>query len=62
MPSKEQSKEIKSAAKRAVQFEHDCPELSPIMMKAFKCAVKQKCLNIAFDKFILNFIAHFRTS
>ncbi len=41
-PTKEQLDEVKAAAKREVQFDEDSPELSPAMMKAFKCSVSQR--------------------
>lgn len=42
VPSKEQLDEVKSAAERTIQFDEDCPELSPAMYKAFKCATAQR--------------------
>ena len=42
VPSKEQLDEVRSAAERAIQFDEDCPELSPSMYKAFKCATAQR--------------------
>ncbi len=41
-PTKEQLDEVKAAAKQEVQFDEDSPELSPAMMKAFKCSVAQR--------------------
>ena len=41
-PTKEQLEEVKSAAKREVQFDEDAPELSPAMFKAFQCSVSQR--------------------
>ncbi len=41
-PTKEQLDEVKAAAKREVQFDEDSPELSPAMLKAFKCSVTQR--------------------
>ncbi len=41
-PTKEQLEEVKAAAKREVQFDEDSPELSPAMVKAFKCSVTQR--------------------
>ncbi len=41
-PTKEQLEEVKAAAKRYIQFDKDSPELSPAMMKAFKCSVTQR--------------------
>lgn len=42
VPSKEQLDEVRSAAERAIQFDGDCPELSPAMYKAFECAAAQR--------------------
>ena len=42
VPSKEQLDEVRSAAERTIQFDEDCPELSPAMYKAFKCAASQR--------------------
>lgn len=42
MPSKEQLDEVRSATERVIQFDEDCPELSPSMYKAFKCAAAQR--------------------
>ena len=42
VPSKEQLDEVRSAAERAIQCDEDCPELSPSMYKAFKCAAAQR--------------------
>lgn len=41
-PTKEQLEEVKAAAKREIQFDEDSPELSPAMVKAFKCSVAQR--------------------
>ncbi len=41
-PAKEQLEEVKAAMKRGVQFDEDCPELSPAMYKAFQCATVQR--------------------
>lgn len=41
-PTKEQLEEVREAAKRAIQFDEDSPELSPAMYKAFKCSVAQR--------------------
>lgn len=41
-PTEEQLAEVREAAKREIQFDEDCPELSPAMYKAFKCAVVQR--------------------
>lgn len=41
VPSKEQLNEVRSATERVIQFDEDCPELSPAMYRAFKCATAQ---------------------
>lgn len=41
-PTKEQLDEVRAAAKREVRFDEEAPELSPAMLKAFKCAVAQR--------------------
>ena len=41
-PTQEQLEEVKAAAKREIQFDEDSPELSPAMLKAFKCSVAQR--------------------
>ena len=41
-PTEEQIHEIREAAKRPVVFDEDCPEMSPAMEKAFRCAVTQR--------------------
>lgn len=38
----EQLKEVEEAKKYPIEFDEDCEELSPAMMKAFKCAVVQR--------------------
>ncbi len=40
-PTPEQLEEVK-AAEREIQFDEDCPELSPAMYKAFRCSVAQR--------------------
>ena len=40
--TQEQLNEVKDAAKREIQFDEDSPELSPAMLKAFKCSVAQR--------------------
>jgi hypothetical protein len=40
--TEEQIREIEEAKKSPITFDEDCPELSPAMMKAFKCAVRQR--------------------
>lgn len=41
-PTPEQLKEVEDAKKSPIVFDEDCPELSPSMVKAFKCAVIQR--------------------
>ncbi len=38
----EQLKEVEDAKKSPINFDEDCEELSPAMMKAFKSAVVQR--------------------
>lgn len=42
VPTKAQLEEAKAAEKREIQFDEDCPELSPAMYKAFQCSVSQR--------------------
>ena len=41
-PTEEQLKEVEEAKKSPINFDEDCRELSPAMMKAFKSAVVQR--------------------
>ena len=41
-PAPERLKEVEEAQKYQIEFDEDCEELSPAMMKAFKCAVVQR--------------------
>lgn len=41
-PTYEQLKEVEEAKKHPIEFDEDCEELSPAMMRAFKCAVVQR--------------------
>ena len=41
-PTQEQLEAVKAAAKREIRFDEDSPELSPAMLKAFKCSVAQR--------------------
>ena len=41
-PTPEQLKEVEEAKKYPIEFDEDCEELSPAMMKAFKCVVVQR--------------------
>lgn len=41
-PTPEQIMEIREAAKKPVEFDEDCPELSPAMMKAFKSSIANR--------------------
>lgn len=40
--TEEQLAEINEAKRYPIVFDDDCPELSPAMMKAFKCAAVQR--------------------
>ncbi len=40
--TQEQIQELEEAANYPITFDEDCPELSPAMMKAFRCAVVQR--------------------
>lgn len=41
-PTQEQLEEIKAAARKPIEFDSDCEELSPRMQKAFRSAVVQR--------------------
>ena len=41
-PTEKQLQEVREAKKRAIEFDEDCPELSPAMHKAFRCSVIQR--------------------
>lgn len=41
-PTDEQLQEVMEAKKHAIEFDEDCPELSPAMCKAFQSSVKQR--------------------
>ena len=41
-PTEEQRQEVMEAKKYPIEFDEDCPELSPAMYKAFKSAVIQR--------------------
>jgi len=41
-PTQEQLKEVEEAKKSPINFDEDCKELSPAMIKAFKSAVVQR--------------------
>lgn len=41
-PTEEQLKEVEEAKKSPINFDKDCEELSPNMIKAFKSAVAQR--------------------
>ena len=41
-PTEEQLQEVVEAKKYPIEFDEDCPELSPAMYKAFKSAVVQR--------------------
>ena len=40
--TEEQLEKISEAKKYPIVFDDDCPELSPAIIKAFKCAVTQQ--------------------
>ena len=40
-PAQEQLEEVRAAAKREIQFDEDSPELTPAMLKAFRCSIAQ---------------------
>ncbi len=40
--TEEQKAMIRKAAKSPITFDEDCPELSPTMIKAFRCAVSKR--------------------
>lgn len=39
--TREQLEEVRAAAKREIQFDEDSPELTPAMLKAFRCSIAQ---------------------
>ena len=41
-PTQAQLEEVEAAAKREITFDEDSPELSPAMIKAFKCSATQR--------------------
>lgn len=41
-PTEKQLREIEEAKKHSIVFDEDCPELSPAMMNAFRCAAVQR--------------------
>lgn len=41
-PSREQLKEVEEAKTHPIIFDKDCEELSPSMLKAFRCAANQR--------------------
>lgn len=41
-PTDEQLKEVELAKKYPIEYDEDCQEMSPAMLKAFKCAVVQR--------------------
>lgn len=41
-PTEEQFKEVEEAKRSPINFDADCEELSPAMMKAFRSAVVQR--------------------
>ena len=44
-PTEEQIRKIQEAAKHPMIFDEDCEELSPAMLKAFRCVVAQRIRN-----------------
>ena len=44
-PTEEQLKEVEEAKAYPIEFDEDCQELSPAMMKAFRSAVVQRNRN-----------------
>lgn len=44
-PTEEQLREVEEAKKHPINFDEDCQELSPAMMKAFRSAVVQRNRN-----------------
>jgi len=42
LPTEEQLKEVEQASKMPIVYDEDCPELTPGMEKAFKCAVRMR--------------------
>ena len=51
-PTEEQLKEVEEAKKSPINFDEDCGELSPAMMKAFKSAVVQRNRRKKAQKFL----------
>ena len=45
-PTEEQLKEVELASEFPIEFDEDCQEMSPAMMKAFKCSVSERNRNI----------------
>ena len=41
-PTEEQLKEVELASEFPIEFDEDCQEMSPAMMKAFTCAVSER--------------------
>lgn len=40
--TEEQKRELEEAERASIVYDEDCPELSPAMMKAMRCAVAQR--------------------
>lgn len=40
--TEEMKAEIRNAANQPIEFDEDCPELTPELMKSLKCAVIQR--------------------
>ncbi len=41
-PTEEQKKESEAAMRVPIVYDEECPELSPAMLKAFKCVVEKR--------------------
>lgn len=41
-PTREQLAEVETSKTYPIEFDDDCPELSPTLMKAFECVKTQK--------------------
>ena len=44
-PTEEQIRKIQEVAKHPITFDEDCEELSPAMLKAFRCVAAQRNRN-----------------
>lgn len=41
-PTEEQLQMVREAASRPIEFDEDCPEMSPEMLKSLRCAARQR--------------------